>query len=555
MKKRIFTVLLTLALTIAMVVPMAMPVSAVNPNLIVNGDFELGNQDFFTEYTYLDPSIQGVWTLGPEYMYTVSTDPSLYHSQWPSFGDHTSGSGKMMIVNGTYGMPVKTVWEQTVNGLECTPTYPESSYPLYAGQDWEIGEVVVKTYADGVCVKFVLTDAAAIADGWLITEAHVAVGATPADIPQTQPNKKGEGGGNPIPGQFPINVEIDPGVTETEWYCLDYDWTAETPFVIAAHAVVDKIQAGYTVTDCLVSGAGTDSVLLIQEGDSGYPAGYPGPYVGTPTPSVLAWEHSAWTDVTGAEWIGSDYYTENTAFNTWRLFTRSFTIPANAFNISGHLQMNCDNAEEATFNNVFIGGDANAPLYGPAPASPTPILHGYGTLEDFDLTNIVAGTNTLSVMTRNYGWAGGSTGNPTGYAYKLCYSYDVPPVVVDSETAWGGGCDEFPGANWATYICYTPDVDCDYGSYTLEFWAANSFPGNPTWPAQPAILEVKINDVVVGTLALDYTPPTAPTPGWKKFSYTWNAGSATSAIITIYDTRAIAYGDDFCIDDISFVKQ
>ncbi|PIV38376.1 MAG: hypothetical protein COS30_02430, partial [Candidatus Portnoybacteria bacterium CG02_land_8_20_14_3_00_45_8] len=89
---------------------------------------------------------------------------------------------------------------------------------------------------------------AAIADGWVITEVHVAVGATLANIPQTKPNKKGLGGGNPIPGLFPVNVDIDPGVTETDWFCLGYNWTKGESPVIAAHAVVSQIQPGYTVS-------------------------------------------------------------------------------------------------------------------------------------------------------------------------------------------------------------------------------------------------------------------------------------------------------------------
>jgi hypothetical protein len=110
--------------------------------------------------------------------------------------------------------------------------------------------------------------------------------------------------------------------------------------------------------------------------------------------------------------------------------------------------------------------------------------------------------------------------------------------------------------SWRTCITYTPEVVCDYGSYLLEFWAGNSYPGTTEYPAQPAILEVQINGVVVGTLTLEYNQPYAPTPGWMKYSAIWwNAGSATSANIEIRDKRYIMYGDDFVIDDISFVRQ
>ena len=533
------------AVTVALLL-CVVPVSANGPNLIANGDFEAGNIGFTTDYTFLDPSNTGGWTLGPPYMYTVGTNPGLYHSAWmPGFGDHTTGTGNMMIVNGSSdGPPPEVVWAQNVTPLECVPTYPVSQYPLFAGQTWEIGNVSVKTSASGICVKFVLTDAAAIADGWLITEAHVAVAGEAAGIPQTKT-------GNPIPGQFPINVTIDPGVTETDWYCLDYAGTPGAPLVIAAHAEVSKIQAGYSVSDCLVSGEGTDDVLLLAENplNPGYPVGYTAPfqtYSGTPTPSVLAWTHSAWAPygIVGAEWISSASLAEDPDNNTWRLFTRSFDFPAAATNISGTMWVNCDNAEDVYLNGQFVGNGTPAVVYSGSP--PSGPAHGWSSVEGpWDVSSkLVAGSNALWTMTRNYGWSGGVFANPTALIYKLCYQYDVPPVVLATETAWGGE-SLFPGKNWATYFHYMPQVVCDYGSYLLEFYAASSY------PAAPAQLEVQINGVVV--------PPTleaTSTPGqWVKYSAVWDAISATHALIEIRDLRDVYSGDDFVIDDISFVRQ
>ena len=202
--------------------------------LVVNGDFESGNTGFDTDYTYLDPVNIGTWTLGPEFMYTVSTNPALYHSAWAPFPDHTTADyqGLMMIVNGTASpsIPEKIVWGQEVTLPVCDPV---TAHKLLAGQTWEIGEVLVKSEGGQICVKFVLTDAAAIAEGWLITEVHVAIGDVPEDIP----NKNG----NPIPGKFPINVKLDPGVTETDWYCLPDD--GET--IIAAHAKLELPEIGH----------------------------------------------------------------------------------------------------------------------------------------------------------------------------------------------------------------------------------------------------------------------------------------------------------------------
>ena len=77
------------------------------PNLIVNGDFEEGNTGFTTEYGYSP----GDLLLGDRY--AVDTDPSNVHPAPPSYGDHTSGTGYMMIVNGSPHRHV--VWEQSVS--------------------------------------------------------------------------------------------------------------------------------------------------------------------------------------------------------------------------------------------------------------------------------------------------------------------------------------------------------------------------------------------------------------------------------------------------------
>jgi hypothetical protein len=41
---------------------------------------------------------------------------------------------------------------------------------------------------------------------------------------------------------------------------------------------------------------------------------------------------------------------------------------------------------------------------------------------------------------------------------------------------------------------------------------------------------------------------------WEQFTASWNSGSTTSAVITIYDDNTVASGNDFGMDDISFVS-
>ncbi len=79
----------------------------IDSNLIINGDFELGNTGFSSNYTYNPTS---VWN---EATYAITTNPQIVHTNFASCSDHTSGTGKMMVVNGA-ATPNTTFWCQTV---------------------------------------------------------------------------------------------------------------------------------------------------------------------------------------------------------------------------------------------------------------------------------------------------------------------------------------------------------------------------------------------------------------------------------------------------------
>ncbi len=85
--------------------------SAQAVELLSNGDFEAGNNGFYSEYNYL--TLNGYQTnLWPEGSYDVSNDPNADHYLFTSFADHTADPGKlMMVVNGS-GTADKVVWAQ-----------------------------------------------------------------------------------------------------------------------------------------------------------------------------------------------------------------------------------------------------------------------------------------------------------------------------------------------------------------------------------------------------------------------------------------------------------
>ena len=111
-------------------------------NIIINGDFELGNTGFNSSYNYI--SSTGLLGAG---QYTLVTDPSTSHSHASvvSYGDHTSGSGLMMMVNGATS-PI-TVWSQDVT-LTPNTTYKFSGFT----STWLGGLTVLDVRVDGVSI-------------------------------------------------------------------------------------------------------------------------------------------------------------------------------------------------------------------------------------------------------------------------------------------------------------------------------------------------------------------------------------------------------------------
>ena len=78
-------------------------------NLITNGDFEAGNIGFTSAYIYCNSGN----CLYPEGYYGVGSNPNYFHDAFHC-SDHTTGSGKMMVINGDV-TPDKGVWSEIIS--------------------------------------------------------------------------------------------------------------------------------------------------------------------------------------------------------------------------------------------------------------------------------------------------------------------------------------------------------------------------------------------------------------------------------------------------------
>jgi hypothetical protein len=96
-------------------------------NLIVNGNFESGNTGFTSGYAYSPGNLL------PPSTYDIIRNPVNDNQFYSSYGDHTTGSGLMMVVNGSLN-PGTIVWSETVAVVpQSTYTFTffgSSAYPL-----------------------------------------------------------------------------------------------------------------------------------------------------------------------------------------------------------------------------------------------------------------------------------------------------------------------------------------------------------------------------------------------------------------------------------------
>ena len=96
-------------------------------NIIVNGDFSLGNTGFATQYLYGPNTSGGTWgDLSDEGTYSVVSNPNDAHSNFANCDDHTTGFGNMLVVNGAANPNVE-VWCQTVT-VQPNTTYQFSTW-------------------------------------------------------------------------------------------------------------------------------------------------------------------------------------------------------------------------------------------------------------------------------------------------------------------------------------------------------------------------------------------------------------------------------------------
>lgn len=199
---------------------------------------------------------------------------------------------------------------------------------------------------------------------------------------------------------------------------------------------------------------------------------------------------------------------------------------------------------------------------------------------DSSITNPDSGTQTVSpAVTTIYTVTSGAASSPVNLIqngdfsqgdalFTTEYSYVADPnpfgvqsaySVVTNPNAWftafsscgdhttgSGNLMVFDGSvdptgNVVAWSNQNPVAVAPNTNYTFSYYVASVSPENP------ARLEVTINGVSQGD------PVTAPgaTCLWTQVSYNWNSGANTTANFVIYDRNFASSGNDFALDDIT----
>ena len=148
---------------------------------------------------------------------------------------------------------------------------------------------------------------------------------------------------------------------------------------------------------------------------------------------------------------------------------------------------------------------------------------------------MVFGANAgLSGVQRAYGIV--SSANSWFQFFQPCVS-NAPSggnmMVVDGSTS-NAGNDKV----WGQVVTVLPNK-----TYTFSYWLQTIATPNQ------ALIEVKINGTSIGTALAPNTNCDT-----TEYTYQWNSGSNTTAQIEIFDRVFATSGNDFSLDDISFIE-
>ncbi|MFY8214396.1 MAG: beta strand repeat-containing protein, partial [Flavobacterium sp.] len=519
--KSLYTVLLLLALGMQ---------SIFAQNLLINGDFESGGAGVGFQSNYNLSTTPGVSNPG-NYLLTTNSF-TMNNANFCNSSDHTTGFGKMMVVDGS-GNAGDKFWELVNGGT--------------------IGVISGRTYQFSYWIRSIsATNTAA-------NSAIIAVNTNGTTGPRTLLSG---------PTQCPLG-------NPSAWTKVTYQWVATT----------NSAQIWMTNTQTVGGGVGNDFAIddislvailpplsitsssvnpscpnanngsIIANGVNGVP-----PYV----TYTLSGTSSA-TNSTGVF--------NNLAPGTYSvsvLDSGGTQVSQNGISIvdPANISITATSTSICVGNTVTLTANgAAAYTWSSTPNDPS-ITNINATSQTVQPTvpttySISANTSSTTNLITNGNFSSGNTGFTSNYQY-----YTVAPVpnsaqnaygVVTSPSAWFNpftNCGDHTtgtgnmlvadGATTPNSIVWRQTVPVVSNRvYNFGFWIQSVVSNNP------ANIEVFINGVSVGFRLAPTDINCTSAFRWVQYSTTWNSLASSSADIVLYNRNTNLSGNDFAIDDIS----
>ncbi|MES2431462.1 MAG: sugar-binding protein [Bacteroidota bacterium] len=506
--------------------------SILGPNLLSNPAFENGNVGFTTDYTYTTSS-----TFQSQ-SYSINANPENQNSFFTNCGDHTTGSGKMMVVDGATTATAK-LWSQTV------PVVPNSNYiftywiqTVSDDADGDGHPAGINTMINGTAIGDIgISPTQGFPCGNWAKKTYTwnSGSATSAEISMYDTTTTPGGNDFAIDDlTFSTGCSFSESVTVTVNQCI--------------------IPLGITASHLDETCAGADGSITVN-GEDGL-----APYSYTINNGTFT-TNNTFSNLSGGTYIIS---VMDAVTPTPNRKDTTIIVGAGAVITIRQDTSICPGAS-ATLS--VSGGSNYSWTASPTDASLTtptitnPVVSPAVTT----VYTVTSGNPQSGNLLTNPAFENGNTGFTSQYAFTTGSTFNSQTYSIgtnpSSQNSFFTNCgDHTSGTSrmmivdggtsatarlWSQTITVVPN-----NTYTFSYWI-QTVSADGDGDGHPAGIDTKINGSSIGDIGLSPTMG-IPCGNWVKRSYTWNSGSATSAEIVLYDTTTTANGNDFAIDDLLF---
>ena len=502
-------------------------------NLLNNGTFEFGGPGygFWVDgqgYIQLNTPYSGSTSAGN---YAFVANPQVMNTLiFSSSADHTSGNGKMMVIDGNTTGGQQRFWKAGDNGggicnLQIGQSY-EFSYWVktvsnsIAGNS-ELADIRISiNNASAVTLAFGTTLAPIPNFGWLQVRYTFTATSTCVNIELYNENTNAIGNDfalddlslrkNNIPLDFTYSITQPNCAEENSGMIVIYPTGGQPPYLFQINGqqpqaitndtgIFQYVELGTYTIGLMDANGVIDSVQQVIVSPIS-------PIEINPTDTSVCPNTALIFQATG----GANYQWSASPNDPELLITNLDSIQISPNNTTTYTASATISNLNSIYNGDFEAGNTgfvtDYTFY--APSNPSGVQRGYG------------------VVTNPSNWF------PT---FNACIDHTLgngfgKMLVVDGST-YNLGTDEF----WSQTVAVEPNKH-----YVFSFWVSSLTALNL------AQIKTQINGIDLGTYSV-----LTQNCAWNQISYNWNSGSNLIATISLSDFNYQGNGNDFAVDDIS----